>query len=81
MQQPEESGSTTARRARAVRRVGAIIMIATGLVWIGQGTGLVPGSFMSRDPFWALMGVLCVGAGIFVGWLAFRADPAGPPDS
>lgn len=76
MQQHDDgSPERAARRTRIVRRLGMVVLIATGLVWIGQGTGLVPGSFMSRDPFWALMGLLCVAAGLFVGWLAFRPDP------
>ena len=77
MQQPDDPTDPTARRVRIVRRIGTVILIATGLVWIGQGTGLVPGSFMSGDSFWAFMGALCVGAGLFVGWLAFRGDPYG----
>ena len=27
-----------------------------GLVWLGQGVGLVGGSFMSGDPLWAVIG-------------------------
>jgi hypothetical protein len=41
-------------------------LIVTGGVWIGQGLGYIPGSFMTGDPFWAFAGVLFVagGAGI-----------------
>jgi hypothetical protein len=47
------------------RTLGGIVLIATGLVWIGQGTGLIPGqSFMVGDPAWALIGAVGVVFGI-----------------
>jgi hypothetical protein len=41
-------------------------LIVTGGVWIGQGLGYIPGSFMTGDPFWAVAGALFAlgGAGI-----------------
>jgi len=33
-----------------------IVVGATGLVWLGQGIGLIGGSFMSGEPLWALIG-------------------------
>jgi hypothetical protein len=55
------------------RIVGGGIIVATGLVWIGQGTGLVPGSFMSGDPFWAWTGLFAVVVGVgLIAW-AWRA--------
>jgi hypothetical protein len=62
-------------RIRAVRKVGSILLISVGIIWVGQGLGILPGSFMSSDPFWALMGVAAIVVGIIVAWLAFRADP------
>ena len=59
--------------ARRNRTLGAVLLIATGLVWIGQGTGLLQGSsFMVGDQTWAWVGLGCVAAGVFVGWLAIR---------
>ncbi|HXU84318.1 MAG TPA: hypothetical protein VN773_00790 [Verrucomicrobiae bacterium] len=59
--------------AQRNRKVGAVLLIATGLVWIGQGTGLLQSSsFMTGDPTWALIGLACVAGGVFVGWLGFR---------
>ncbi|HEX3428267.1 MAG TPA: hypothetical protein VHS36_05620 [Candidatus Limnocylindrales bacterium] len=46
----------------------AIILIALGLVWIGQGTGLLKGSsFMVGDALWAWIGGACVVIGIALG--------------
>jgi hypothetical protein len=59
--------------ARRNRTIGAVLLISTGLVWIGQGTGLLRGSsFMVGDPTWAWVGLACVGSGVFVAWLALR---------
>ena len=59
--------------ARRNRTIGAVLLISTGLVWIGQGTGLLRGSsFMVGDPTWAWVGLACVASGAFVAWLALR---------
>jgi hypothetical protein len=51
----------------------AIILVATGLVWVGQGTGLLTGrSFMVGDPLWTVIGAACLIAGLAVGWLELR---------
>lgn len=33
-----------------------VVLGAVGLVWLGQGIGLVGGSFMSGEPLWAGIG-------------------------
>ena len=42
------------------------VIVLVGLVWIGQGTGLLRGSsFMVGDPFWAFAGLaLVIGGGV-----------------
>jgi hypothetical protein len=52
------------------RSIGGVIIIATGLVWIGQGSGLLSGSsFMVGDPLWVVLGLLAAVVGI--GFIAF----------
>jgi len=47
------------------RWVLPIVLVAVGLVWIGQGLGLLRGSsFMVDDPRWAAAGVLSLVAGL-----------------
>jgi hypothetical protein len=59
------------------RTVIAVILLATGLVWIGQGTGLLKGrSFMVGDPLWTLIGAACVVGGLALGWLEVRSRRA-----
>ena len=46
--------------------VGALIALI-GLVWIGQGVGLIGGGFMSGNGMWAVIGlVLLVIGGLLV---------------
>ena len=58
-----------------IRWIVAGVVIAIGLVWIGQGSGALPGSVMSGDPRWALIGAVLVAVGIVVAWTAFRRRP------
>ena len=55
------------------RGIAAIVLIAIGLVWIGQGTGFLAGTgFMVGDPKWAVIGAVGVVAGLAIGWLELR---------
>jgi hypothetical protein len=46
----------------------AIVLIAAGLVWVGQGTGLLKGTgFMVGDARWTAIGAACLLAGLVVG--------------
>lgn len=45
-----------------VTGVGVALVLA-GAVWFLQGTGVLPGSFMSGEPFWAWAGLLCLVSG------------------
>ena len=45
----------------------AVLLALVGLVWLGQGTGLIGGSVMSGSSFWAVVGlVLLVAACVLV---------------
>jgi hypothetical protein len=51
---------------RVLRVVVGGLLCLTGVVWIGQGVGLVHGSFMTGATQWALLGgaALIVGLGL-----------------
>ena len=52
-----------------VRRVIGAALVLAGAVWIGQGTDLIQGSSMTGSTFWAVVGALCVVAGLgLLGW-------------
>lgn len=56
------------------RVITATLLVAVGLVWIGQGLGLLRGSsFMVDDPFWAAAGAVFVVAGSVIGVSAWWA--------
>jgi hypothetical protein len=58
------------------RWIIAAVCVVAGVVWIGQGTGIIKGSgFMVGDATWAIVGAGLVLLGIVVGWTAFRARP------
>jgi len=54
------------------------VLVLTGAVWIGQGTNIIQGSSMTGSTFWAIVGSLCVVAGLFLlgwPWRQSRVEP------
>ena len=49
-----------------LRGIVGILCVLIGLVWLGQGTNLLPGSFMSGQTQWAIIGLVVLALG---GWL------------
>ena len=49
-----------------IRRTVAAVLIVVGAVWVLQGVGILGGSFMTGEAVWAVIGVACVAAGLFV---------------
>ena len=43
---------------RRSRLILAAVLALVGLIWVGQGTGLVHGSAMTGSSFWEMVGVL-----------------------
>ncbi|HYK95140.1 MAG TPA: hypothetical protein VE011_04615 [Candidatus Dormibacteraeota bacterium] len=55
------------------RVVVAAVLGLVGLVWLAQGLGYLPGSFMTGDRFWAYVGAaLLVGAFVYAAWPRLR---------
>jgi hypothetical protein len=49
---------------RPTRLVIAVVLALVGLLWLGQGLGLIGGSIMTGSAFWAVAGgLLLVAAG------------------
>jgi hypothetical protein len=58
------------------RWIIAAVLVVIGLVWIGQGSGVIRGSgFMTDDVRWAIIGAVLIVVGVVVGWTAVRARP------
>jgi len=50
----------------------AAVLGLTGIVWILQGIGYLPGSFMSGDPTWAYIGTVVLFGAILLAGSAYR---------
>ena len=58
------------------RTLTAAGMAVVGLVWIGQGLGLLRGSsFMVDDVRWAISGAALLTGAVILGWTARRHRP------
>lgn len=56
-----------------MRLIVAVVIGLVGLVWLGQGLGLVPGSFMTGNPTWAILGALLLAGALLYGlWPRLR---------
>jgi len=57
-----------------VRYAVAVVLVLVGLVFVGQGIGVVPGSFMSGQQVWAVVGTACVAVGAYLAWSTRRSS-------
>jgi hypothetical protein len=53
-----------------------VLLFLVGIVWFFQGIGVLPGSVMTGQSFWAVIGVLFVVVGVAVGFFGHRRKPA-----
>jgi hypothetical protein len=59
--------------ARSVVIIIGGLAVLVGAVWIGQGAGLIKGSFMTGSRTWLGIGLLCVVVGLFLIFLTRRS--------
>lgn len=57
---------------KPVLRMAGVLLCVIGALWIGQGLGWLPGSFMTGRREWALYGALALCAGLALAWAARR---------
>jgi hypothetical protein len=57
---------------KIILKVIAALLILSGGIWVLQGINILPGSFMTGDPQWAVNGAITIiiGAGLF--WFSNR---------
>ena len=58
--------------------VGGALAVLIGVVWIGQGLNLIPGSAMSGVKTWFYVGIVVAALGILVLFLGLRRSPRKP---
>ena len=49
-----------------VKRIIGVLVLLVGLVWIGQGINVLPGSMMSGHPIYALIGLVVGAIGVWL---------------
>ncbi len=64
---------------RTAGKVLSALMVLAGFVWILQGINILPGSFMTGDPRWALRGAVMAVVGIVLFVIASRRRPSSTP--
>jgi len=70
--------------SKGTRTVAMIIgglAVLVGGVWIGQGAGLIKGSFMTGSRTWLAIGLLCLAVGLLLIFLTLRRRPGGTPSN
>jgi hypothetical protein len=52
---------------KTILKIFAVLLMLAGGIWFLQGINILPGSFMTGDPQWAINGgiMVLVGAGLF----------------
>ncbi len=62
-----------------LKGIVGVVCVLLGLVWTGQGAGILPGSVMSGQVMWAIIGVVLLIVGAWLLWSVARARTAGSP--
>jgi len=60
---------------RGVLTTLAVLLDLTGIVWILQGIGVLPGSFMTGQIVWAAIGAVLLFVSGLLLWAAYRPGP------
>ncbi len=59
-----------------IKGIAGVVCVLIGLAWIGQGTNILPATFMSGQSQWAIIGLVVVAAGGWLLWSLVRARGA-----
>jgi hypothetical protein len=64
---------------RVLFALGGVFLVI-GVIWLGQGVGLIGGSFMTGEAVWAVIGGVCIVVGAFLVRVGFRWRQAAQVD-
>ena len=59
---------------KTILKIFAVLLMLAGGVWILQGVNILPGSYMTGDPQWAVNGAIVVLIGVGLFWFANRKN-------
>ena len=57
---------------KVIFKVLAVLLILAGGIWVLQGINILPGSFMTGDPQWAVNGAITIVIGLGLFWFSNR---------
>ncbi len=57
---------------KTIVKIFAGLLMLSGSIWILQGVNILPGSFMTGDPQWAINGAITAIIGAVIFWFANR---------
>lgn len=60
---------------KTIIKIIAILLAAAGVVFFLQGVNVLPGSYMTGDPQWAINGAVMALVGIVSFWFVSRKKP------
>ena len=55
----------------------AVLLMLIGLLWIGQGVGIIGGNAMSGQTIWAIIGAVVLAVGVVALWRGRAGSRAG----
>jgi len=53
--------------------IAGILVGLLGIVWLGQGVGLIRGSFMTGQAMWAIIGAVLIVFAVWLLWSTLRS--------
>jgi hypothetical protein len=53
--------------------IAGVLVGLLGIVWLGQGVGLIRGSFMTGQAMWAIIGAVLIVFAVWLLWSTFRS--------
>lgn len=57
---------------KVIFKVLAVMLVLAGGIWVLQGINILPGSFMTGDPQWAVNGAITIVIGLGLFWFSNR---------
>jgi hypothetical protein len=57
---------------RIVGSIVGVLVALVGCVWVLQGIGVLPGSFMTGQTKWAINGAIALVVGLVILWISRR---------
>ncbi len=58
--------------AVTIGKIFSGMLILAGIVWFLQGVNILPGSYMTGDPQWAINGGIAIATGVVLLWFLNR---------